>query len=162
MIEYITGDATEPIVKPAIIAHVCNDIGGWGRGFVLALSKKYPLAEEGYRKWFESPNEFGLKPKLGNIQLVSVNTQIIVANMIAQQGTKVVDGVPPIRYGSLKRCLGSVHYQASNNNCTIHMPRIGSGLAKGKWNIIEECIKESCPSVKVYVYTLPGQEHLFK
>ena len=42
-INYLKGDATEPTKKPAIICHVCNDIGGWGRGFVLALSKKCSL-----------------------------------------------------------------------------------------------------------------------
>lgn len=40
-IHYVTGDATEPIGEgEKIIAHICNDQGGWGAGFVLALSKK--------------------------------------------------------------------------------------------------------------------------
>ncbi|SOE07774.1 hypothetical protein SAMN06272765_8688 [Streptomyces sp. Ag109_G2-15] len=35
-ITYVRGDATVPSVKGAkVIAHVCNDIGGWGKGFVL-------------------------------------------------------------------------------------------------------------------------------
>lgn len=38
---YLKGDATEPIgTGHKIIAHVCNNKGGWGRGFVLAISKK--------------------------------------------------------------------------------------------------------------------------
>ena len=42
-INYVIGDATQPIGDGAkIIVHVCNDIGGWGRGFVLALTKKWP------------------------------------------------------------------------------------------------------------------------
>lgn len=40
-IHYITGDATIPIGEgKKIIAHVCNDIGAWGKGFVLPLAKK--------------------------------------------------------------------------------------------------------------------------
>ncbi len=36
-INYITGDATRPAGPgPHIIVHVCNDIGEWGRGFVVA------------------------------------------------------------------------------------------------------------------------------
>ena len=36
-IVYVRGDATVPSVKGVkVIAHVCNDIGGWGKGFVLA------------------------------------------------------------------------------------------------------------------------------
>lgn len=35
-IQYKIGDATEIEQKEQmiIIAHICNDIGGWGRGFV--------------------------------------------------------------------------------------------------------------------------------
>lgn len=40
-IKYVIGDATEPQgTGRKIIAHVCNDCGGWGAGFVLALSAK--------------------------------------------------------------------------------------------------------------------------
>ena len=48
---YIKGDATSPI-SPGnkIITHICNDIGGWGKGFVLALSKKWKVTEEADRK----------------------------------------------------------------------------------------------------------------
>ncbi len=45
-IKYITGDATNPEADGLrIIVHVCNDIGGWGRGFVLALSNKWEVPE---------------------------------------------------------------------------------------------------------------------
>lgn len=38
---YLKGDATNPIAKGnKIIAHICNDAGGWGKGFVLAISRK--------------------------------------------------------------------------------------------------------------------------
>ncbi|RYD76612.1 MAG: Appr-1-p processing protein, partial [Verrucomicrobiaceae bacterium] len=41
-IHYVTGDATRPEGDGArVICHVCNDIGGWGRGFVTALSKRW-------------------------------------------------------------------------------------------------------------------------
>ncbi|WP_422664384.1 hypothetical protein [Streptomyces mirabilis] len=37
-IMYVRGDAATPSAKGVkLIAHVCNDIGGWGKGFVLAL-----------------------------------------------------------------------------------------------------------------------------
>ena len=50
---YSTGDATLPQGRgPGIIAHVCDDIGQWGKGFVLPLGKRYPDAEKQYRKWY--------------------------------------------------------------------------------------------------------------
>lgn len=40
-INYIKGDATQPIGENnKIIAHICNNEGKWGVGFVLAVSKK--------------------------------------------------------------------------------------------------------------------------
>jgi len=46
-INYVRGDATVPSVKGVkVIAHVCNDSGGWGKGFVLALSRRWPEPEE--------------------------------------------------------------------------------------------------------------------
>ena len=51
-ITFVRGDATTPSGKgPKIIAHVCNDIGGWGKGFVLALSRRWPEPERAYRAW---------------------------------------------------------------------------------------------------------------
>lgn len=34
-ITYLKGDATAPQAKGVkLIVHVCNDLGGWGKGFV--------------------------------------------------------------------------------------------------------------------------------
>ncbi|WP_261986759.1 hypothetical protein [Actinomadura sp. HBU206391] len=47
----IKGDATSPQAKgPKIITHVCNDRGGWGKGFVLAISRRWPEPEREYRR----------------------------------------------------------------------------------------------------------------
>ena len=87
MITYLTGDATEPVKKPALIMHVCNDVGGWGRGFVLALSKRWDMPERGYlglSRW-----------EKGFVQFVGVDDDITVVNMIAQRGVSPDHGVPP-------------------------------------------------------------------
>lgn len=44
-INYIKGDATQPIKDGnKIIVHICNDIGGWGKEFVTAISyKQFPV-----------------------------------------------------------------------------------------------------------------------
>jgi hypothetical protein len=70
-ISYFKGDATQPQAKGnRIIAHVCNDLGGWGKVFVLAVSKRWREPEAAYRAWHRdrSENDFGL----GAVQLVSV------------------------------------------------------------------------------------------
>ena len=90
MIKYVTGDATKPIIEHGIriIAHVCNDLGGWGSGFVVALSDRWDNPEKKYRNWHEVMKDQG-GLKLGDIQLAQVRDEhgkIYVANMIAQHG----------------------------------------------------------------------------
>ncbi len=49
---YLQGDATSPQAKgPKVIAHICNDLGGWGKGFVVAISRRWPEPEREYRAW---------------------------------------------------------------------------------------------------------------
>lgn len=84
-IAYVVGDATRPSPEGnAIIAHACNDIGGWGRGFVLALSNRWAEPERSYRRWYaeRETNGFGL----GALQLVSVGDGAWVANVVGQRG----------------------------------------------------------------------------
>ena len=52
MLRYVTGDATQPMGSgPRMLVHVCNDIGAWGRGFVLALFKRTKRPEQAYKAW---------------------------------------------------------------------------------------------------------------
>lgn len=153
-IMYIKGDATSPIApKNKVITHICNDIGGWGKGFVLALSKKWKIAEEAYRQWYRSQEGFSL----GAVQFVKVADDIYVANMIGQQGIyKDSKRLPPIRYEAVRQCLKEVALFATKHEASVHMPRIGCGLAGGKWELIEEIIKEEliAKGIAVTVYDL--------
>lgn len=151
MITYLKGDATVPCKRPAIITHVCNDIGGWGRGFVLALSKRWKEPEEQYRSWYRNrPTPF----VLGNIQVVTVDKDLYVANMIAQHDIREIKCIPPIRYEALETCLRKVNLEAEILNASIHMPRIGCGLAGGSWSRVETIITQVFNGVSVFVYDL--------
>ena len=88
-INYIVGDATNP-QGPGnkIITHCCNDIGGWGRGFVVALSKKWKEPEGSYREWYRNKECQGIGEitpfELGEVQFVEINHFTQVANLIGQ------------------------------------------------------------------------------
>ena len=147
-IQYIKGDATVPQTKGIkIIAHICNDIGGWGKGFVLAVSKRWEAPEKEYRNWhrFRSKNNFAL----GEIQIIQVEKYIYVANMIGQKGIKTGSNGVPVRYEAIEKCLETLSLNAS-----IHMPRIGCGLAGGKWTEIEPIIERTLlnKNVEVFIY----------
>lgn len=153
-ISCIAGDATQPIMKPALIMHVCSDVGGWGRGFVLALSKRWKQPERAYRK----KKDYAL----GTVEFVPCEGDgrdgVIVANMIAQHDIVrcTACGQPPIRYDALARCLEEVRdWTRTNNYLTIHAPRIGAGLAGGDWVVIEALIEKILKDRVVFIYDLP-------
>lgn len=149
MIEYTVGDAINPkTFGNKVICHVCNDIGKWGKGFVVALSRRWSEPEAMYRSL--------KKYRLGDTQFVKVEDDTWVANMIAQRGVYRKRGVPPIRYTSLTECLVDVNDFCKEHNATLHMPRIGCGLAGGKWHRVEQIINDCCVDVPgIFVYDLP-------
>ena len=151
-INYLIGDATNPQTeKRAIIVHVCNDVGAWGAGFVMALSKKWKQPEAEYRRMSTTVR------KLGHVQFVPVENNIIVANLIGQHNIKSNEnGVPPINYAAVEVGLDKIFKFAKTTGASIHMPRIGCGLAGGSWEIMELIINRTLCNhdVEVYVYDL--------
>jgi O-acetyl-ADP-ribose deacetylase (regulator of RNase III) len=152
-ITYVAGDATTPLGKGVkVIAHVCNDMGGWGKGFVLALSRRWPEPEADYRRWHRerAGNDFGL----GAVRLVRVDTRLWVANMIGQHGVRTGSKGPPVRYDAIEEALTVLGTRALELGASVHMPRIGCGLAGGRWGKVEPLVLErlSTRGVRVTVY----------
>ena len=152
-ITYLKGDATSPQAKGnKIIGHICNDLGRWGKGFVMAISRRWPEPEKAYRKWYKerAHNDFDL----GALQIISVESDLWVANLIGQHGIKTGSQGLPIRYEAVEKCLFQLSQQAIQHHASVHLPRIGCGLAGGKWAEIEPLIKQQlCDNqVMVFVY----------
>ncbi len=74
--------------------------------------------------------------------------------MVGQYDVRLTEEGPPIRYAAVEDCLEKVGDKALSLNATIHMPRIGCGLAGGKWEEIEPIIiRQLCTKdIDVYVY----------
>ncbi|MFE2108540.1 macro domain-containing protein [Kitasatospora sp. NPDC059463] len=140
-ITYVRGDATAPGGKGVkVIAHVCNDLGGWGKGFVLALSNRWSEPEAAYRRWHRerASNDFGL----GAVQLVRVGESLWVANLIGQRGIRTGrSSGPPVRYEAIDTALATLGGQALGLGASVHMPRIGCGLAGGRWESVEPLVR---------------------
>ncbi|HEY4498583.1 MAG TPA: macro domain-containing protein [Candidatus Paceibacterota bacterium] len=150
-INFVTGDATRPIGDGnKIIVHICNDVGGWGAGFVLAISQRWKRPQKRYRELGKTGGY-----ELGTVDLVQVEGNIWVANMIAQQGIHWDHSIPPIRYPALEDCLLQVAQHAKKLKASVHMPRIGCGLAGGKWDKVEEIVSRTLGDIPVTVYDLP-------
>jgi O-acetyl-ADP-ribose deacetylase (regulator of RNase III) len=158
MITYVKGDATLPQGSGVkIIAHVCNDGPGWGAGFVMALSARDTHPENRYRTWARQGWWAGEPFKLGHIQVVQFDPahqlDTYVANMLAQILVSSGDdtwGIP-LRYYELETCLIELNQQAQFCLASVHMPRIGCGLAGGSWHMVEPIIARTL-TVPVTIY----------
>jgi O-acetyl-ADP-ribose deacetylase (regulator of RNase III) len=152
-IKYVTGDATKPEGKGVkIIVHCNNAQGAWGAGFVLALSKRWRAPE---RQYVASIRNGSLK--LGEVQLVKVEKDIIVANLVGQNLYPSGPDRIPLIYAALEKGLEQLAGLITKEDTTVHMPRIGAGLAGGSWERIEKIIIQTLVTkgFNVTVYDLP-------
>lgn len=151
VIKYVKGDATQPQGEgPKFIAHICNNDGGWGAGFTGALSRRWKEPELHYRTLYIR--------NLGDTWFVTVDEKagLTVANMIAQKGYRRPGNLIPLGYAALEECLFRLAQAARTSKASVHMPRIGSGLGGGDWNVIEKIIEKTliAGGVSVTVYEL--------
>ncbi len=88
------------------------------------------------------------------MRLVQVEADKWVANMIGQHGMRRGSGGPPIRYEAVAACLRALASHALELGATVHMPRIGCGLAGGKWERIQPLVERELleRGVRVTVY----------
>lgn len=155
-VRFKVGDATRPEGDGRkVIVHVCNDIGAWGAGFVLALSKRWREPEANYKAWSKDPAA-EVPFELGQVQIVRVAPDIDVVNLIGQRGIRRSGSQPPVRYEAIERGLARVADYCLQHLASVHMPRIGCGLAGGKWPEIERLIQEQliAKGIAVTVYDL--------
>jgi len=175
-ISYVVGDATKPCVNDGlrIIIHINNNLGGWGSSFIVALSKKWKEPEQKYRAWHKEQESCDGIMVLGDMQIVPVKDQygtLYVANMVAQEGFASQDNPVALRYQSLYQCMkkvdrwaqawievmGRIDRKKAFSEISIHMPRIGCGLAGGSWDKVSLLVDITLGHHDVFVYDLPGE-----
>ncbi len=121
---------------------------------MLALSRVSIEPERAFRQWYanRANNNFAL----GNVQFVEFAPETLVANMIGQHKIRTEGGIPPIRYEAVEKSLSKICREALRLGASVHLPRIGCGLAGGDWRQIQLLIeKELCAfDVSVFVYDL--------
>lgn len=165
-LRYTIGDATKPQSSSyqQVIAHCVNDLGLWGAGFTAALDSRYPEARASYLRWASPRTDVDIEAarpfKLGVCKtspLASGESVILIAHLMGQTGVGRKDG-PSIRYEHLRSAMEMLAGTAKHlYDCTIHMPRIGCGLAGGTWDKVEPIIRETlcAEDLDVTIYDLP-------
>ncbi len=174
----VVGDVTNPqrthqnIREIVFLPHVCNDLGGWGAGVVLAISKKWKGAEFIYRAFIAKHGKGKMLSTTGfwNSNENDVNDDIVICNMIAQSGYKSKDNPRPLNYKALVKCMEDVAKQLEFNKLIletivgsevlhrIHCPKFGSDLAGGNWEFITCLIEDIwlAKGIDVVVYEYGG------
>lgn len=153
-----TGDATIPGGKgKKIIAQVVNTSAAVGRGFGYSIGKKYPVVNQELQKWKKEKESF----VLGGTNLIELTPSLYVFQMLAQKGIIPKGDEVLIKYNELRKCLIKLRETALRLHCSVHMPMIGAGNARGDWNIIIGMIHDELVNynVKVHIYFLKAQPY---
>ncbi len=158
IIRYLKGDAAEPRgTGKKILLQLVNDKAiTWGAGFARSLRQKWPSAQREFSQWAMSGRR---ELKLGAVHVAAVRDDLLLVSLVAQKGYGETDR-PRIRYSALEQCLASVADLAKRESLSVHMPRIGTGLAGGSWAVVEEIILQTlgAKSIDVTVYDLPNRK----
>lgn len=132
-ITYVRGDALAPRgAGKKVVAHIVNDkTTNWGGGgFAVAAKKKWP---EAHREFVDKVMASGRELlTLGKTTRVKVDEQITLFNIVAQHGYGDSPS-PRIRYSALEVGLEKLAEYATTTESSVHMPRIGTGNARGSW-----------------------------
>lgn len=131
MIKEITGDLIKQSDLFEVIVHGCNCFCAMNSGIAPQVKTKWPEAYE-----IDCMTIKGDKSKLGTISFTKKSSPIVV-NAYTQYefGTDKRN----CDYDAVKSCMKQLKKQFTGKK--IGMPRIGSGLAGGNWNIIKDIIK---------------------
>jgi hypothetical protein len=98
---------------------------------------------------------------LGCVQLVPVEHDIWIANLLGQRGVgRGQDGRPPVRYEALGKGFSLIADFAEahpERRVSVHAPRLGCGLAGGRWEEVEPILEQTLVrrGISVTVYDLP-------
>jgi O-acetyl-ADP-ribose deacetylase (regulator of RNase III) len=154
-LEILFGDVLSPRGEGRkVIAHVVSDATpNWGgRGVAIAIKKKWPVAQEAFRRWFGNSR----RKSLGEVHFCEVEEGLEIATMICQRGYGSSE-TPRIRYTAVERALGLVATRGRSIGASIHMPRIGCGQAGGSWLLVEDLVNSTLigAGLSVTVYDIP-------
>lgn len=143
--------------KDYVIAHGVNCKGVMGAGVALEISNKFPEVLNEYKI---TCKQYDAKELLGSVETFKVDNGQYIMNIFTQDKTGTASR--KLNYGALAKGFGIVDKilqkqcaESSNADMlSLSIPKIGSGLAGGDWEIIEEIINYTTPNLNITVYEL--------
>ena len=158
MLTYIKGDLLAQ--RKGILVHGCNGTKLPAGGIAGLIFKKWPGAEAAHH---DILTEFQLTSPLGAYSVFPVeddnleHPQLVIFNAITQS----LPGSGSLSYNAIRDCCEQLNDYVSfykyhgYGDIPIIMPKIGSGIAGGDWDIISQIIDETISSEhEVVIYVL--------
>ena len=151
-ITYKKGDVTNhKSDDPYILMHCCNNKGAYNAGVAKCIREKWPHAYYAYVNAYKTEGLGGV------IFWVNKKCDLYIANCIAQDSYGPGDK-RYLDYRALRKCFESVRNLCLMSGIrSVIAPKIGAGLAGGKWEKIESMIIEELlydGKIDVIIYEL--------
>lgn len=148
---YVKGDLIQALKQGSVqcIAHQSNCFNTMGSGVALAIKNAFPEAYEADRKTIK-----GDEKKLGGFTMAATVDGYIF-NLYGQYNYGK-DGKVYTKYAALESAFRNMAHtlRGIGFTGTIGLPKIGAGTGGGKWEVIEEIIREELKGWEVKIYEL--------
>lgn len=144
-LEIIRGDLLSSDANA--ICHQVNCRNAMGAGIAAAISEKWPIVKERYKKAFENLKDW--HSLLGKIQTVKIGQNRYVVNIFGQDDYGH-DGVYT-DYSALNRAFKQLNKRFAGQ--TVAFPYgFGCGLGGGEWTDVEMLMVKLLPNCDVQIY----------
>lgn len=150
IIKEIEGDLLEHFKnndKIVAIAHGCNCFHTMGAGVAGAIAVKFPSASHADYK----STAYGDAEKLGNFSSAKTKYGTVINGY-----TQYRPGRSPVNdlYQNIQKFFTQLNGlpMLLEDDVVLGIPRIGSGIANGDWQVIKKIIDDVTPDIKIIVY----------
>ena len=142
--KYVKGDLIKLALSGEfdVITHGCNCFCTFGAGIAKQIKQHFP---EAYKQ--DLLTKSGDRKKLGTCTAATTKNNLIIVNSYIQydySSTKIC-----VNYNSVRDCMKYISENFKEKR--IGMPKIGCGLAGGKWYIVEKIIEEELTNMDITV-----------
>ena len=148
MIKTVKGDLIKLAMQGEfdIIIQGCNCFCAMGGGIARAIADNFPDAE-----FVDSVTMVGDRTKLGTFTMaMDLKYDVLILNCYTQYDMSKGENV--FEYWALAECLEEIKRRWPE--ASIGMPKIGCGLARGDWGIVENVVSDTLrgSDVTVVIY----------
>ena len=149
--KYVKGDITKTELK--YIIHGVNCMNKMNAGVAKSIYEAFPEVKEryhGYASQYQG-SSYNQKMLLGDVQSVKTKGKVIY-NCFTQLDYGR-DGKRYVNYKAIIDCFKALSETLEGEILAI--PKIGAGLANGKWEFIEQLINDTVEDkLEIWVYEL--------